>query len=212
MIASALPLPTVQDWLNWVWQREPIVGLWLILIGLALMLIGWRIFKLVVVVTFALFGAWLAGQWTANVWINGVLAVLGAVGLGLVSWPLMKYAVAVLGGAAGALVLVWLVAKVTSQTAAILIAAGAGFAALAALSAVMFTHVVIFVTSLQGGLLIATGLAVAARFSSTLFAHVQALAQQNWLFLPLLIVTPTVVGVCLQLADLQRKESGNPTD
>ncbi len=55
-----------------------------------------------------------------------------------------------------------------------------------------------------------SGVAGLARLSDSFFAHFRPLAENSPLFVPLAILTPTVIGVCLQLADMQQKESGQP--
>src|SRR4051794_41581077 len=76
----------------------------LILLGVVYLLYGYNLFKVLVVLNAALLGAALGltmGERSGAKW---PLAVVGAVLLGAISWPAMKYAVALMGGVFGALV------------------------------------------------------------------------------------------------------------
>ena len=80
-------------------------GVLLALAGLLYLLIGWRIFKMLVMLNAAIIGAMLGGMATVELghqeyWWIGVL--LGAGVLGFLAWPLMKLFVALFGGAVGA--------------------------------------------------------------------------------------------------------------
>lgn len=73
--------------------------------GIVYLLYGWRIFRILVVICFGLFGMWLGiklGAKTGNSEMWG--GVLGLAVFAGVSAPLMKWCVSILGAAAGGLV------------------------------------------------------------------------------------------------------------
>src|SRR5207248_3732639 len=74
------------------------------IIGVLLMMFGFKAYRWIVVFNCVALGFWLGGLLGEKAQITTVAAVLGALLLGAMSWPLMKYAVAVCGGLVGAVV------------------------------------------------------------------------------------------------------------
>lgn len=80
-------------------------GLLLIGLGVLYLLLGWRVFKLLITLNAAVLGAVLGGAVTVQIgfadgWWIGML--VGGLLLGVLAWPMMKLFVVLFGGAVGA--------------------------------------------------------------------------------------------------------------
>ena len=170
--------------------------------GVVYLMYGWRIFKLLVVICFALIGLFagikIGQQFDQQLWggIVGLFVVAG------ISIPLMRWAVSILGAVAGGVLTggIWYAFKLPEQY----IWAGAVIGAVAGgmIAFITFKIAVMLFTSLGGGILITTGML------SLFYQYEQlqdpptesireALYTNNW-FLPVLLLIPTFVGIILQ--------------
>src|SRR6185437_14179405 len=76
----------------------------LLVVGALILLFGWKAYRWVVVTNCIALGYWVGNSLVDKAQIATVGAHVGAVLLGVVCWPLMKYAVALCGGIVGAIV------------------------------------------------------------------------------------------------------------
>src|SRR5262252_4618827 len=101
--------PSVQHWpaqhdlLSWCVKMGPAESAFLVMAGIIYLLWGVQWFKWLVTINFALMcamvGAWLGKAGEAEV----ICAVIGLFAGAAIAWPLMKYAVAAMGGVVGGL-------------------------------------------------------------------------------------------------------------
>jgi hypothetical protein len=182
--------------LNWL---EAVIA---ISFGTIYLFYGWRIFRIVVVISFGLLGLYvglkIGGKLDNVIWG-------GIIGFGLaaaVSLPLMRWAVSALGAVAGGILSgsIWYAFNLPEKY--ILAGALIGAVAGGVISFIVFKYSVMLFTSLQGGaLIVAGGLALMNLYMQSpeigptpvqqIFFH------EKW-FLPLLLLTPAVVGLILQ--------------
>ncbi|MEI8195305.1 MAG: hypothetical protein WCI73_05300, partial [Phycisphaerae bacterium] len=129
----------------------------LAVIGILLLLFGFKAYRAVVVFNCIALGFWVGGLLGEKVRIATVAAVIGAVLLGAISWPLMKYAVALCGGLVGAIVgkVVWAWADLPPDLAW---AGGlSGLIMIGLLSFLLFKLSVIFFSCVQGAAMVVLG-------------------------------------------------------
>ena len=170
--------------------------------GVVYLMYGWRIFKALTVISFALLGLyagmWLGGQ-IDKVFMGGII---GLVSLALLSIPLMRWAVSVLGAVAGGILTagLWYACKLPEQY----IWAGGlvGVVAGGMISFIVFRIAVMLFTSLGGGTLIITGiLALLYHYDSIQETPTENIKQMlynhNW-FMPVLLLVSTAVGIMVQ--------------
>jgi hypothetical protein len=175
--------------------------------GAVYLFYGWRIFKVITVVCFGMLGLF------AGMRIGGMVAspnsvlwggIIGLAGLAILSIPLMKWAVSILGAVAGGIVTsgLWYACGLPQQ----FIWAGAiiGIIAGGMISFIVFKIAVMLFTSLGGAALIIVGvLALLYRYElhqnpneksdfvrSLVFTH-------DW-FLPVMLIFATFVGMLIQ--------------
>ena len=178
--------------------------------GAVYLLYGWRIFKVLAVVCFAMLGL-VVGMHLGEI-IGSILwgGVIGLVSLAALSIPLMRWAVSILGAVAGGIITggIWYSIGLPEQY----LWAGAiiGIIAGGMMSFIVFKVSVMLFSSLGGAMLIVVGMLALlhlfeqAKVDPTDF--IQALVNgQKW-FLPVILIFTTAVGVVIQ-NKLVRKSS-----
>ena len=168
--------------------------------GAVCLFYGWRIFKILVAISFALIGLFV-GVYTNNLLIGGNeiwLGILSMVLFTVFSIPMMKWGVCLLGAAAGGVLSggCWFALALPEQY----IWAGAlvGVVAGGMISFIVFKASVILFTSMGGSALVTIGiLAVVYQHLGAAEKIEDLVLVQRW-FLPVMLAVPTVIGVILQ--------------
>ena len=169
--------------------------------GVICLFYGWRVFKVLVVINFGLLGLLLGMSITQRiVGLNNELAG-GLIGMGVLavlSVPLMRWAVCVLGAAAGGLLTsgLWYACGLTETY----IWAGAlvGIVAGGMISFIVFKAAVILFSSMWGSSLIVVGsLALLYLYPKTTVQVESWVFTLRW-FLPAVLMVPTAVGIIVQ--------------
>jgi len=160
---------------------------------------GWRVFKVLVVISFAFLG--LAGGLMLSDVVGGSGSILGgllAIFLGIVSVPLMRWAVSLLGAAAGGLLTagIWYACGLPEQY----IWAGAlvGIVAGGMISFIIFRIAVMLFSSLGGSALMVSGVMALLYIYPQTSEQIQDLVFNEKWFLPAALAIPTAVGILLQ--------------
>lgn len=176
--------------------------------GLITMLNGYKCYKIVIIVTASAIGAFagyaLGKQIEAAYIVAGCLGILLAVGC----WPLMKYAVAVVGGLAGAFIgantwaAIAAVMKDSAQAQAMMdnywIGALIGLLICGMLSFIVFKFSVVMFTSFGGSTIAVFG-AIALLLQVPIWQDaVQTSLTAHPIVIPLLIAVPSIIGLILQ--------------
>jgi len=169
--------------------------------GAVCLVYGWRVFKMLVVISFGLLGL-ILGLTVSDKVSGGESQILGGlIGLGLLaalSVPLMRWAVSILGAVAGGILTsgIWYACGLTETY----IWAGAliGIVAGGMISFIIFKVAVILFSSLGGSGLMATGvLALLYLYPQTTEKVEELIFTKKW-FLPTMLMAPTLVGLILQ--------------
>jgi len=188
-----------------IWQHIISLGiveaLTFISFGIVCLLYGWRIYKILVSISFGLVGLTIAIL--ANRYISGViiwLALMSVVLFTVVSIPLMRYGVAALSAAACGILTGggWLAVGLPEQyiLAGILIGVVAG--AMISFIAKCYKISVMLFTSFGGSSLIVAGvLAVVYHYMVEAEKMKQIVFEQKW-FLPIMLLVPMALGMYLQ--------------
>ena len=174
---------------------------------------GWRVFKVLVVINFALLGMMMGMAITEKiVGLNNqfVGGIIGMIILAVMSVPLMRWAVCLLGAAAGGILTsgIWYACGLTEQY----IWAGGliGIIAGGMISFIIFKAAVILFSSLWGsGLVVVGSLALLYLYPRT-SAKVEDLVFSLKWFLPVLITAPTAIGFVLQHKFLKTSKEWEP--
>jgi len=199
---------SLQAFLNTLERQDLVLGLFLLGIGLVFLLLGLRVFKALIMISFGVIGFVLGASLPSAEGLRLVCALLAAVGLALASTISLRVSVAVLAGAwSGVLAMGLLLWLGVGEPLTLLF----GIAALVlavALSLIMYQEVIAYVTSLEGALLFLSGLIVFLSQSRPLWGHIRGLLTDNLIFAPFLMLAGTVTGFVFQLGDLRQKQTG----
>lgn len=175
--------------------------------GVVYLLYGWRIFRVLVVISFGMIGMFLgmmAGQKFGSGNPSYVIwgGLIGTVVLAFLSVPLMKWCVSFLGALAGGIITsgIWYAFELPEQY----IWAGAiiGVVAGGMISFILLKASVMLFTSLGGSLITVIGiLALIHKYEIGLpepTVYVEDLVyNQSW-FLPVVLIVPTMIGMLIQ--------------
>ncbi|MBW8000861.1 MAG: hypothetical protein FVQ80_02410 [Planctomycetes bacterium] len=170
--------------------------------GAVYLMYGWRIFKVLVVISFGLMGLFLGiyfGDFFGSKLWSGII---GLCLLGAVSIPLMRWAVSLLGAIAGGIITggIWYAFELPEKY--ILAGAIIGLVAGGMISFIVFRVAIMLFTSLAGGILIVTGmLSLLYHYEnaqSPPTANIQDLVFNSHWFLPVMMIFATALGIILQ--------------
>jgi hypothetical protein len=188
-----------------IWEHitdiQTLEALTFISFGTVCLMYGWRVFKVLVAISFALLGLGMGLVVGGKVMGDGNQIWAGLIGLGLlacVSLPLMRYAVSILGAVSGGIITsgIWYGCGLTEQY----IWAGAliGIIAGGMISFIVFKIAVMLFSSLGGSVLVVVGmLALLYNHQATQVQVEYVVFKSKW-FLPLAIMLPAAVGVVIQ--------------
>jgi hypothetical protein len=190
--------------INVIWQQitslDKLEAFTFISFGIVCLFYGWRVFRILVTISFALIGLYV-GIYTNKVLIGGSeiwLGVLCMVLFCIFSIPMMRWGVSLLGAAAGGIITGggWLALNLPQQY----IWAGAlvGFIAGGMISFIVFKASVMLFTSLGGSALMTVGiLAILYKYLGAAEKVQELVLTKQW-FLPFVLTISTIVGIILQ--------------
>ena len=187
------------------WQQVTSLGLpealMFISFGAVCLMYGWRVFRILVVIIFALLGMVIGATAAAKISgaNNQVLGgFIGLVLFGALAMPLMRWGVSILGALAGGIVTagMWYAFELPEKY--ILAGGLIGIIAGGMIAFIALKWAVILFSSLGGSALLITGLfALFYLWDETSEQIQQLVYEQNW-FLPVALIIPTALGFILQ--------------
>ncbi len=197
---------------NQITSLSMLEALTFISFGVVCLFYGWRVFKVLVVINFALLGMILGMVITEKIdGLNNQFAggVVGMVLLAVLSVPLMRWAICILGAAAGGILTsgIWYACGLTERY----IWAGGlvGVVAGGMISFIIFKAAVILFSSLWGsGLVVIGSLALLYLYPKTSVKVEELVFSLKW-FLPVVLSAPTAIGFVLQHKFLKTSKDYN---
>lgn len=184
------------------------VGFILGAVGVVFFAYGCRLGKLLLTITCVLVGVATAILLTHGPGQAVLAAVAGAALATLVALRMTRVALALVTGAwAGALML-GACARGGMVTEMSLLIASIVFCATVAIAFASFRQCMIFVTSLQGTMLLLAALFIVVAGTSSWWPFLRDALTNNPIFLPFCLVAGTVSGYYIQLAEWQERDSG----
>ena len=213
ILAQAVQEPTVVNFqdldivpIDFIWEQ--IVSLsWLqavlaISFGIVYLLYGWRIFKVLVVISFGLLGMFIGikvgGYAGSEIWGG----VIGLIIMAIISVPLMKWCICILGAVAGGVLAggVWYAFGLPQMY--IWAFALVGVVAGGMISFIVLKVAVMLFTSLGGSAITVVGMLALLHLYENMAnpptTNIHDLVfEQNW-FLPVALMLPTLIGMAMQ--------------
>ncbi len=197
-VVAAQTLPAQSRVLDSLVSAEVFFPTALLIIGVLLILFGFKAYRWIVVFNCVALGFWLGGLLGDRAQIATVAAVLGALLFGAVSWPLMKYAVAVCGGLVGAVVgmAIWAYCE---QPVEMAWAGGLiGLVVLGMLSFILFKTSIILFTCVQGATMLVLGSAALLMRYTPWANEVGNSLNHKPVLMPLLVMSIALLGLIWQ--------------
>lgn len=190
--------PAQTDLLTWAQSMGALTAAMLVLAGVVYLLFGVYAYRALVTINAAVLGAFVgamigqkAGNATAGAMVGGFAAAA-------ITWPMMKYAVAVMGGTFGLLLgaSIW---RATGLQANYAWSGGlTGLVFFGMLSFMLFRGSVMMYTSLQGSVMLVFGLLGLIYKYQDLAPKVSSAMSQQQFLLPLFIFIPATLGLIWQ--------------
>ncbi len=200
-------ITSVDDWLLFLRRSHSVIGLPLVIGGVGLMLFGWRLWKLCVMLSYALIGA-LVGALVVGPSDERLVVALGCGAvLGMASYWGITHAVSLLGGLIGAGVVTYSLANIGLSGWALWILGAAALIACTAFASLNRQNVVIVVTAFFGAVLLVSGAAVWLMTLPNLYTPLQAVSAGGTIILPFVLLVPTVVSCFYQSAEVRRLDA-----
>lgn len=197
-ILAARTLPEQTRILDSLSNAEVFFPAAVFIIGFLLILFGFKGYRWIVVFNCVALGFWLGGMLGERAQITTVAAVLGALVCGAISWPLMKYAVALCGGLVGAVIgmEIW---AYCNQPVEMAWAGGlVGIAVLGLLSFILFKTSVILFTCVQGATMAVLGAAALLIKYSPWSNQVGHSFNEKPVLMPVLVFSIALLGLLWQ--------------
>ncbi len=190
--------PIQGDLLSWCHTTSPGIAVLLIIGGIVYLLFGYYIFKALVTLNAAILGAYFGAVLGDKSGTAVPAAIVGALLAAAATWPVMKYAVAIMGGIFGACLgaTIW---RLCGQDPAFAWSgAMTGLVFFGLLSFLLFRQCIMTYTSLQGSVMLVFGiLALIFKYDQIGGSLTQSFEVKPFL-LPLSIFIPTLLGFIYQ--------------
>ncbi len=203
--------PGQTDLITWCNQMGPGLATILVMGGLVYLVFGVYLYKVLITINLAVVGAYmgaLIGLKTGGSAAVIPWALIGAFCCAALTWPLMKYAVAVMGGLYGFLLgaAIWRTGGLESYYAGA--GGGMGLIGFGMLSFILFRGSIMMYTSLQGSVMLVLGLLGLIFKYQSLSPKLLASLTSQPIVLPLSIFIPAVLGLIYQQTQFGAVEAG----
>lgn len=213
-LSQLAPHLSVRFWLEWMAEQPAFLGVLMAVAGALCLFYGWQISRIALAFSGALLGVVTASVVHETTPIDTsilvVIAIVLTLGLGALAAAAPRIGASVLGGVLAFVATAALTSWVGLSYSISVVAGVVAALAVAPLAFAMFEHVVIFVTSFEGALLLVAGIAIMLNAQGHLFSSFRDVSLKNPVFVPLTLIAPTVIGFCLQLSGYYER-SGKPT-
>ena len=190
--------PAQGDLLDWCHRMSPGMAAMLILLGIIYLLYGFKLFKALVMLNVAAIGAAVGGFIGQKTETRFALMVLCGFVAAALAWPLMKWAVAIMGGLFGALLGATVWQTLGLEPAFAWSGALTGLVLFGLLSFIIFRGSVTLYMSLQGAAMLIFGLLGMAYKYDQIAPKVTSTMSLKPFLLPMAIIIPAIIGMLFQ--------------
>lgn len=190
--------PRQMDLLTWCQTMTPGAAALLVLAGVIYLIFGYHLFKWLIMLNATLLGFTIGG------WIGGRFGVpiasgiLGAVLAAAICWPLMRYAVAVMGAIVGGAIGASLWLTLQQDPGFAWAGAMTGVVFFGMLAFILFRGSIIVYMSLQGALMLVLGLLGLIYKYQQISPQLTHGLTANAFIMPLVILVPALIGLVYQ--------------
>lgn len=202
-------LPNLRQYADQLAGQDIFVALFLLGAGLVFMLAGFRIFKGLIALSFGAIGFALGSSLFLDTAPAVAAGVVTAIALAVLSWYLIKIAVAVLGGAWCGVAAMTVLGLFPLRDEMLWIGGVVGLAGGFAMAFILYYELIALVTSMEGALLFIAGLLALTGQNASLSMHLRQLLIDSPVFGLFAVIAGTLTGFLWQLGDLRK---GPPTE
>lgn len=197
-------ITSLQDWSIYLRDASSGIALPLIIAGAGLMFFGWRLWKLCVVLSFAIIGMYVAYFYISPTKDQMIyIYIIGGLVGGAMFWP-AKHAIAILGGVIVGVVVMASVSNLGFTGTTLWSIGGVALVCGSAYAFLNRQHVVIMVTSFLGAILVISGVTSLVLASPTWLDFFSDIVQYKAIVVPFVLLVPTVMSSFYQLAEVKR--------
>lgn len=189
------------DLLTWCQTMSPGMAALLVLAGVIYLLFGFYLFKVLITVNAGIMGGYLGAVIGAKFDAALAATILGAFICAAICWPLMKWAVAVMGGLVGAAIGAGIWRSAGLDPGFAWAGAMTGLVGFGMLSFILFRGSIMMYTSLQGAVMLVFGILGLIYKYHQLAPQVTNGLTVNALVMPMTILIPAIIGVIFQQAN-----------
>jgi hypothetical protein len=188
--------------------QEPVVGLFLVAAGLVFMVMGTRIFQVLLIISYAWVGFMLGSSLPLDPFWRIVTGAVAGLGLAIASRFFIRLGVAFLAGGWFAFVAMSVATSLVARDEIVMVIGGMAFLAAVALAFVVYFEIIAAIMSFEGTLLIIGGLiALLSQYSST-WLRIRYMMIESPTLLAFLLLAGTVTGYYTQIGERQKKQVG----
>ncbi|MCH8149344.1 MAG: hypothetical protein IH987_15400 [Planctomycetes bacterium] len=199
---------TLSNWLLFLRGADAVVCIPLFVGGVALMLFGWRIWKVCVVLCFVIAGGVLGQEMSGNGGDRLLYSFVGGAIAGTLSYKAAEFAASLLGGLIGT--------SLALEPLSMLGLTGLSFwlvtlvllLSFSALSYINRQTVTVFVAAFLGAVLVVSGLSVCVMLSPSTYGYFYRMVIESSFVLPFILLVPTVMSCCYQISNVNRRDTG----
>ncbi len=195
---------TINDWLIFLRNADHLIGFPLLVAGTALMIFGFRMWRLCVVASFGLMAAMMTAQFVGSGGLQTVCAVVVGIVIAAACYKPAKYAAAVLGGMIIAFMIGYLLEQSGMRGSVFIFVVIATLLVGTAYAYINRQLVIVFVTSIIGAFLLVSGIAALVMAWPNLYGTMTSLGSNNSFVGPFLIIVPAVVSCFYQVGEVNR--------
>jgi hypothetical protein len=195
----------------WASLRDihPVAAGILVIIGLALLLWGFRIYKGIVILAYGIVGLYLGAVLAEACHFSILIGMIGgALILGTLAWPLYLIGWSLLGGAALAGLAAMTAANFTSVMAYVIVAATVGGVLGVVLTVLLMRSLIILVTSIAGAVVLLEGALRLTLLAPSAGEPILKTLSERQLAQAAIVAIPAFVGILLQFTDKSGKGGG----
>jgi hypothetical protein len=189
-----------------VTSTGPLLAACALVAGVIILLLGWRLSRLVAVLDFSLFGAAIGAASMAGTDAQWFSAAAGAIAFGVLALWMDHYSELIACGLIAGFAAAVLSGLVAAPLAAVLLVVGVAFACSIALTCIARRQASAVMTAVQGGLLSAFGLAACLACNGGWWPEIRSVLIHYSFSLGLFLLAPIMVGIMFQLASIQQEE------
>jgi hypothetical protein len=190
--------PAQMDLLTACQNMGPGEACLLVLLGIVYLMFGYCIFKVLVTLNAMAAGAYLGALLGKSSNAVAAGALIGAILAAALTFPLMKYAITIMGGIFGAALGASLWRQANLQPDLAWAGALSGLIFFGMLSMIVYRGSVILYTSLQGSVMLVFGILSLLYKYQTMAPDVTAIFSKRAFILPTVVLIPALVGLLYQ--------------